>query len=84
MKTELKTNDMRKRKSMSGEQNKVTVGACILNSTTPVHPLRHRLDSISVVKPMIQALSMARRGKSVHISNVSVTLLMTLIAPATM
>jgi len=69
--------------------NKVTVGRsplnpCILNSTTPVHPLGHRLCSIPVVKPMIEALSMARRGKGICISKVGVVLLMTLITPAPM
>jgi len=44
----------------------------------------HRLGSIPVVKPMVEALSMAGRGKKISISTVGVVLLVTLITPAPM
>ena len=57
----------------------------ILSSTTAVHPLRHRLNPTPVVKSMVQPLPMIDlRGKNVHVGDVGVALLVTLITPAAM
>jgi len=61
------------------------LNACILNSTTTVHPLRHRLNSTPVVKSMVQPLPMVvLQGKSVRIGDVGVALLVTLVTPTAM
>ena len=81
-------NERRENESLCPRANGITVGSpplnpCILNSTTPVHPLRGGLGSVPVVKPMVLALSMAVwRGENVCISNIGVALLVTLIASA--
>jgi len=56
---------------------------CITSSASPVHPLGHGLGSISVVKPMVEALSVTvRRAKNVGIVDIGVALVVTLVTPA--
>lgn len=55
----------------------------ILNSTAPVRPLRDRLNSIPVVKSVVETMPMVIwRGKNICIVRVGGALLVTLITPA--